>query len=160
MISLNWPVTSQIDTAANWADILRESPREEMKKLIGRAWPGNVRELEHCIEQSVILSDNGSLVFSDPVLPHGEGAQAQTFSEIMSLKDLERAYIEKILDMTHRKVTGRGSIRTRDEANNALLTHEKTGHRKIRAVPASRNKLINRKLKPSCRPPSFTAKNV
>jgi transcriptional regulator with GAF, ATPase, and Fis domain len=83
-------------------------PREEMKKLIGRAWPGNVRELEHCIEQSVILSDNGSLVFSDPVLPHGEGALAQAFSEIMTLKDLERAYIERILNMTHWKVTGRG----------------------------------------------------
>jgi transcriptional regulator with GAF, ATPase, and Fis domain len=88
-------------------------PREEMKKLIDHTWPGNVRELEHCIEQALILSDGTSIVFPDlartsgnilPPLGQGGG--------VMTLENMERDYIERILTMTHWKVMGRGGAAT------------------------------------------------
>jgi formate hydrogenlyase transcriptional activator len=83
-------------------------PREEMKKLIDHAWPGNVRELEHRIEQALILADGNTISFPDRVQPYGSRIQQAFNTEIMTLEDMERAYIERILIMTRWRVMGQG----------------------------------------------------
>ena len=84
-------------------------PREEMKKLVGHTWPGNVRELEHRVEQALILSDGNTISFPDPVQPHGNAVVQQVYDgEIMTLEEMERAYIERILNLTRWRVMGQG----------------------------------------------------
>jgi transcriptional regulator with GAF, ATPase, and Fis domain/tetratricopeptide (TPR) repeat protein len=84
-------------------------PREEMNKLIEHTWPGNVRELEHRIEQALILSDGNTISFPDPVQSHGDNAAQQLLdADVMTLENMERAYIERILNMTRWRVMGHG----------------------------------------------------
>lgn len=80
-------------------------PNEELKKLLGYHWPGNIRELEHFIERAVILSDGNRISFSglDHTLAHSISGDDLP---MVSLVDMEREYIEKILNATHRKVSG------------------------------------------------------
>jgi transcriptional regulator with GAF, ATPase, and Fis domain len=76
-----------------------------LKMLVEYSWPGNVRELEHFIERAVILSDDGKIHFSgldgslNPRIA-GEGLP------VTPLADMERGYIEKILNATRWKVSG------------------------------------------------------
>ena len=81
-------------------------PNEELKKLSEYPWPGNVRELKHFIERAVILSDGQRISLSGldhvPVLrDFGEPAG------LIPLAEMERDYLEKVLNATHWKVSGR-----------------------------------------------------
>ncbi len=67
-----------------------------LEKLMKYDWPGNVRELEHMIEGAVILSPNQMIDASDLHLPE---RQAEPVSESMSMEDVERVHIEKVLRM-------------------------------------------------------------
>jgi transcriptional regulator with GAF, ATPase, and Fis domain len=77
-----------------------KTANETLKMLTEYAWPGNVRELEHFIERAVILSDDGRIHLSglddslDPRIA-SEGLP------VTPLADMERGYIEKILNATH-----------------------------------------------------------
>ena len=78
---------------------------EALKALVDYSWPGNVRELEHFIERAVILSDGGKIHLpglDDTLVPRitGEGLP------VTPLADMERGYIERILNATHWKVSG------------------------------------------------------
>ncbi|RJR47346.1 MAG: GAF domain-containing protein [Desulfobacteraceae bacterium] len=84
-------------------------PRAQMKKLIDYAWPGNVRELEHSIEQALILSDGTGISFPDLVRPPSSSISTLGYErDVMTLQDLERDYIERILNMSRWKVMGPG----------------------------------------------------
>ncbi len=84
---------------------IRRIPGEELKKLTDYHWPGNVRELEHFIERAVILSDGEKISFSG--LDHTFGSQlAGEETGAVSLVDLEREHIQKVLRRTHWKVSG------------------------------------------------------
>ena len=85
---------------------IRRIPNEELKKLSEYPWPGNVRELKHFIERAVILSDGQRISLSGldhvPVLrDFGEPAG------LIPLAEMERDYLEKVLNATHWKVSGR-----------------------------------------------------
>jgi len=67
-----------------------------LEKLMKYDWPGNVRELEHMIEGAVILSPNQMIEASDLHLPE---RQAESVSESMTMEDVERVHIEKVLKM-------------------------------------------------------------
>ncbi len=65
-----------------------------------------MRELRHFIERAVILSDGQRISFSglDHIPAH------QDFSEpggLLPWADMERDYLEKVLKVTHWKVSGR-----------------------------------------------------
>ena len=78
---------------------------ETLKVLAEYAWPGNVRELEHFIERAVILSDDGRIHLSgldDSLASRIAGKDLS----VTPLADVERGYIEKILNATHWKVSG------------------------------------------------------
>lgn len=76
----------------------------EMNKLLSYHWPGNVRELEHFIERAVILSNGAEINFSGLQTITNEALAVQEQS--MSLEDVERSHIEKVLTMTHWRVNG------------------------------------------------------
>jgi DNA-binding NtrC family response regulator len=73
---------------------LTQEAIEVMKKY---RWPGNIRELRNVIERAVLLANGGvihahdlPLAASEPTTPGNNGAQ-------LSLADLERRHIERIL---------------------------------------------------------------
>jgi transcriptional regulator with GAF, ATPase, and Fis domain len=83
---------------------IKRIPDEELKKLMEYHWPGNVRELEHFIERAVILSDGSRINFSG--LHHTSARQISDDSHMLSLSDVEREHIEKILNATYWRVSG------------------------------------------------------
>jgi DNA-binding NtrC family response regulator len=80
----------------------KEMSREAMKILIDHPWPGNVRELENVIERTVILQE-GEVIYEDD-LPEKirQGLNScdprhNILNQQVSLEELERQYIEKVL---------------------------------------------------------------
>ncbi len=84
---------------------IRRVPGEELKKLTEYHWPGNVRELEHFVERAVILSDGNRISFSGLERGPADAISLQDRGS-MSLADVEREHIEKVLQATHWKVSG------------------------------------------------------
>jgi DNA-binding NtrC family response regulator len=68
-----------------------------MKLLMDYQWPGNVRELENVIERSIVIGRGNDILPSD--LPFTEEQKADR-GYPKSLKLLEKAHIERILDET------------------------------------------------------------
>ncbi len=79
--------------------------REAMDALMAYTWPGNVRELENVIERAIILGESDQIDVDD--LPErvlsGEGERASLVIDTpdMTLEELERAYIVKVLEHTN-----------------------------------------------------------
>ena len=68
-------------------------------------WPGNIRELEHVIERAVLLGKDDTVGMDDlppQLTAHGERTLAvgQAVAKQLTLRDLEREYIGKVLDNT------------------------------------------------------------
>jgi DNA-binding NtrC family response regulator len=92
-----------IDKFADGARRNVEGIREEaLAALKSYDWPGNIRELEHTIERAVLLG-KGTLVGLEDLPAHlvarGESAivLAQALDNRLTLRDLEREYIGKVL---------------------------------------------------------------
>lgn len=66
-------------------------------------WPGNVRELENLVERAVILSNNEKLVIPNFKSSSKEALISDT---ILSLDDVQRIYIKKILRQCNWKIDG------------------------------------------------------
>jgi DNA-binding NtrC family response regulator len=79
--------------------------KEALALLIGHRWPGNVRELEHTIERAVLLG-KGSTIGVNDLPPQLSGADprklplAEAVARSFTLRDLEREYIERVLENT------------------------------------------------------------
>jgi DNA-binding NtrC family response regulator len=78
--------------------------KEAVDVLMKYDWPGNVRELENVIERSVILDEGGTIEVVD--LPEkvrfGSSPRSSLVidSPNMTIEELEREYILKVLDYT------------------------------------------------------------
>ena len=72
-------------------------------RLLAYAWPGNVRELRNCIERAVALARFEDLVLEDlPVqvrdyAPSHVLVAANDPSELVSLAEVERRYVERVI---------------------------------------------------------------
>jgi DNA-binding NtrC family response regulator len=69
-------------------------------------WPGNIRELEHTVERAVLLGKSAVVSLDDlppELFPRGDSAVVveQALAKQLSLRDLERDYIAKVLEATH-----------------------------------------------------------
>jgi DNA-binding NtrC family response regulator len=83
--------------------------KESMAVLMRYNWPGNVRELEHAIEGAVAVSQSEEIQPKDlwmNVALNASSSAAVSVMEsdtdkLLSLEELEKAYIEKILRHHH-----------------------------------------------------------
>jgi DNA-binding NtrC family response regulator len=75
------------------------------QRLLAYAWPGNVRELQNCIERAVALTNYEQLTVEDlperirdyrPTMPHAESVDP---SELVTLEEMERRYIQRVLEV-------------------------------------------------------------
>ena len=92
-------------------------------------WPGNVRELENVIERAVIVS-HGKQLKLDEGLPHRDLDAAG--SGIVTLEQMERSHIIKILQMTNWRISGERGAATLLDVNASTLRSrmEKLGIKK------------------------------
>ena len=99
---------------------------EAMRLLLDHPWPGNVRELANAIERAVALTEHDTLLPEDlwPVHPPANGNEIVTDAAAhrLPLADVERAYIQKVLDST-----GGNKVR----AARILGIDRRTLHRKL-----------------------------
>lgn len=82
-------------------------PKKALKILQEYDWPGNIRELENIIERAVILSVGGTLQIEMPK----DAGTVQLDNK--SLKEVEKDYIIKILEITKGKIFGPNGAATR-----------------------------------------------
>jgi transcriptional regulator with PAS, ATPase and Fis domain len=86
----------------NHKNISHISP-EALGILTQYSWPGNVRELEHTIERAVILSIHPIILPEDlptKMLEEIKGPEILIPEKLLSLKELEKRYILKVLEET------------------------------------------------------------
>jgi DNA-binding NtrC family response regulator len=84
------------------------SPEAE-ELLLSYSFNGNIRELDHIIERAIIFSDGEYISPDDLNLPHvfQKGIYNQAsgdndeIEEILSMEDLERWHIQKVLNKNH-----------------------------------------------------------
>ncbi len=77
---------------------------ENEKLLQQYNWPGNVRELENIIERATLLSSEDHLEIDLPL--NTMKADNHPFAELPTSDDLQRKYIQYVLDRTNGKVSG------------------------------------------------------
>lgn len=101
--------------------------RDTIEHLITYDWPGNVRELENAIERAVVLAKSRTLDIEDfsflqtsPSIP----------SEPMSLRQMERHYIQRILGKCGWNIT---------KAAKILDINRVTLHKKIKRYDMRKN---------------------
>ncbi|MBU1713354.1 MAG: sigma-54 dependent transcriptional regulator [Proteobacteria bacterium] len=83
--------------------------RDAMALLQDYDWPGNVRELENAVERAVVLSKSRTLGKED--FSFLRPAAIRT-AESQSLRDMEKAYIESVLDDCDWNITRAAKILT------------------------------------------------
>lgn len=77
---------------------VRKVPDSVMQILSGYEWKGNVRELENALTRAVTLS-RGDVLLAEH-LPLSSPDRGQLTKELMSLKDMEKQYIDHVLRYT------------------------------------------------------------
>jgi DNA-binding NtrC family response regulator len=101
---------------------------DAMARLVNYAWPGNVRELENVIEQAVVLTSDSEVRVEDlpesvrSISEHEELGRDLT-SGYMTLQELEKRYIGKVLEYTNYHQT---------KSSEILGIDRRTLYRKIR----------------------------
>jgi DNA-binding NtrC family response regulator len=76
---------------------------EAMERLMNYAWPGNIRELRNLIERLMILHEGEEVRASDLPIELGSTprpAAEPTDSALVSLEEMERRYVERVLQAT------------------------------------------------------------
>jgi transcriptional regulator with GAF, ATPase, and Fis domain len=77
-------------------------PIKTMELLQNYTWPGNVRELRNCIERAMIMTSGPTL----KITPTHLRADIAIHGENMSLQDLEKNHIEKVLKNVGWRISG------------------------------------------------------
>jgi DNA-binding NtrC family response regulator len=75
-----------------------------MKALQEYAWPGNVRELKNVIERGILISDRRSINSRDLRFDAEEAAAGAALPADMTLEQVERWYVERVLREENGKV--------------------------------------------------------
>jgi transcriptional regulator with GAF, ATPase, and Fis domain len=77
-------------------------PRESLDALQRYNWPGNVRELRNVVERAMIVVKGPNLWIEPP------GKAAATLTPRMTMEELEREHILRVLEMSGWRVRGKG----------------------------------------------------
>jgi formate hydrogenlyase transcriptional activator len=78
-------------------------PSAVIQSLTAYSWPGNIRELENFVERSVILSRGTAL---EPPVDELIHLTHQVPAQPVTLRDVERAHILRILEKTNGQLAG------------------------------------------------------
>jgi len=81
---------------------------EAMQQLSAYSWPGNIRELRNVIERIVLMSTGTAPVSREEViqvLPRGQGSLQTGDVTQLSLEEIERIHIMRVLDASERNKT-------------------------------------------------------
>jgi len=86
-----------------------------MEALINYPWPGNVRELEHTLERAILLSRHSTITRDDlstqiVASSRHEVSLAEALSQRYTLRELEWAYIQRVLEATRGNKTEAATI--------------------------------------------------
>jgi two-component system response regulator HydG len=100
---------------------------ETIERLTAYNWPGNVRELENAIERAVVLAKSRTLDIQDFSFLQSPPAM---FSEPMTLRDMEKHYIQRTLEECGWNVTRAAKI---------LDINRVTLHKKIKRFQMQKN---------------------
>jgi PAS domain S-box-containing protein len=79
--------------------------KSAMNTLQSYHWPGNVRELENIIERALVISQGTKLELGNWF---SRLESEDNPNHILSIQDLERKHILKVLDLTSWRVSGKG----------------------------------------------------
>ena len=128
-------VLAQLGARQNPPRRMRLSP-DAQHRLLAYNWPGNVRELMNVLERGVTLSQ-GNELHADDLPPHVRERKPSDFlagaaARRMTLAQLEREYIEKVLE-------DEGGNKTR--AAQRLGLDRKTLYRKLEEYARDRGEL-------------------
>ncbi len=106
------------------------------EKLLAYSWPGNVRELRNVMERAVALTRYDSITLEDlpdKIRDHQGGTVfigGEDPTELVSLEEVERRYIEHVLKAVDQN---------RTQAARILGLDRKTLYRKLKAKPETEN---------------------
>jgi DNA-binding NtrC family response regulator len=100
---------------------------DTIERLTDYGWPGNVRELENAIERAVVLSKSRTLNIQDFSFLQRTPAM---FTKSMSLREMEKLYIKRILEECSWNVTRAAKI---------LDVNRVTLHKKIKRFEMQKN---------------------
>ena len=103
---------------------------QTIEKLMTYSWPGNIRELENIIQRAIIISNNEKLVLGKWF---GNTNGQNNKDEYISLDEVQRRHIVKVLDMTKWKVSGDLG------AAKILDVNPKTLHSRMKKLNISKN---------------------
>lgn len=76
-----------------------------MARMVSYSWPGNVRELENCVERAVALTRSEMITVDDlperirTFQPERPMAAPEEATEMMTLSELERRYLQRVLSL-------------------------------------------------------------
>jgi DNA-binding NtrC family response regulator len=87
---------------------VRKLPPHVMKLMMNLPWPGNVRELENALTRAVILAKGD--VVQEENLPLERGKEKIVPKELVPLKDVEKDYIQHVLNATNGNKTQASKI--------------------------------------------------
>ncbi|MGH7309693.1 MAG: sigma-54-dependent transcriptional regulator [Candidatus Rokuibacteriota bacterium] len=75
---------------------------EAMERLMTYSWPGNIRELRNLVERLMILHEGDEVRSSDLPVELGAPARAavETEAALVSLQEIERRHVERVLQAT------------------------------------------------------------
>lgn len=96
---------------------------QTMEAMTAYSWPGNIRELKNVIERAVLLATGETVRPRDLHLEFKQEVAADSGAEL-TLSEVQRHHIQKILDMEHGNVT-RAALRlgvTRSSLYNRMKT--------------------------------------
>jgi two-component system response regulator HydG len=115
------------------------------KKLLGYHWPGNVRELRNAIERAVALTRFDALSVDDlpdKVRHHTDChvlAAGQDPSELVSLEEVERRYIHRVMQAAGENKSLAAQILGLDRTTLYRKLGQKSARESVRPPNSDRN---------------------
>ena len=91
--------------AAHLDKVVTDLTSDALAILQAYQWPGNVRELEHAMNRAVIVC-RGSEIRPEDILLKSEKMEKDAGEELLSLEEVERRHIRKVLERTGGVVKG------------------------------------------------------
>ncbi len=100
---LVWSIVQELSVGMNKS--VETIRRQDMERLQGYGWPGNVRELRNVVERAMILC-TGPVLRVQP--PSGSAGEAGDEGGPLSMDEVQRRHILKVLEMAGGQIRGSG----------------------------------------------------